>query len=45
MIRENSIGKIVEESAQKFPTHTPREYHALTRGWILNEIFRRVEPR
>merc|ERR1719264_1128454 len=23
---------------------TNREYHGLTRGWILNEIFRRVEP-
>jgi CubicO group peptidase (beta-lactamase class C family) len=25
-------------------TGTKREYHGLTRGWILNEIFRRVDP-
>ncbi|MDA1075726.1 MAG: serine hydrolase, partial [Proteobacteria bacterium] len=45
-IKQNSIGAVVER-------HTPifrpgegnqREYHAITRGWIANEVFRRVEP-
>ena len=32
---------------QMFPPesfNSTREYHAVTRGYILNEIFRRVEP-
>jgi CubicO group peptidase (beta-lactamase class C family) len=46
-IKNNSIGRIIEEepfmkvSKEKEIT---RACHALTRGWILNEIFRRVDP-
>ena len=43
-IKQNSIGKIIETDTQVFPTGNPRIYHALTRGWIENEIFRRVFP-
>ena len=40
-------GSIIERSEQRFPpSHkgTNREYHAVTRGWIVNELVRRVDP-
>ena len=46
-IKKNSLGKIIENEKLHFPPHkskTTREYHAFTRGTILNEIFRRVDP-
>jgi CubicO group peptidase (beta-lactamase class C family) len=45
-IKQNTIGLIIERQTQKYPTGSggKREYHAVTRGWILNEIFRRVDP-
>jgi CubicO group peptidase (beta-lactamase class C family) len=47
-IKENAIGKVIEAEEQAFPPKeqgTNREYHGVTRGLILNEIFRRVEPQ
>ena len=45
-IKQNKIGRIIESLAQKFGKGggKRREYHALTRGWIVNEVFRRVDP-
>ena len=46
-IKANSIGAVLERQTPNFPPSkyaTVREYHGLTRGWILNEIFRRVDP-
>jgi len=54
-IRENKLGKLIEDLSPVFPTkelgvsnpdgsETRRAYHALTRGWVLNEIVRRVDP-
>ena len=46
-IRRNAIGRIIEGQTQNFSApdeDNTREYHALTRGWIVNEIFRRVDP-
>ena len=45
-IKQNKVGKIIEEHAQKYRPNggSRREYHAVTRGWIVNEVFRRVEP-
>ena len=45
-IKQNSIGKVIEGLSAKIPNN-PRErrnYHAMTRGWVVNELFRRVEP-
>lgn len=42
-IKENRIGKIIESQTQHYGEKSRREYHAVTRGWIANEIFRRVE--
>ena len=46
-IKTNAIGAIIERQTQRFPVgkDTQREYHAMTRGFIANEIFRRIEPQ
>lgn len=46
-IHDNVVGKALEEHPLKFPDNTssPREYHAISRGWIANEIFRRVDSK
>ena len=45
-IKENRVGKVIEGHALRFRKGDggKREYHAITRGWIVNEIFRRVDP-
>ncbi len=45
-IKENRIGRIIEAHPQKFRSGggSTREYHAITRGWIVNEVFRRIDP-
>ena len=48
-IKTNSIGAVIENCSQFFPNssngvHTKRAYHGITRGFILNEIVRRVDP-
>ncbi len=45
-IKQNSVGAIIENHPQRYRKGTGkrREYHAVTRGWIANEIFRRVDP-
>ena len=46
-IKQNKVGEIIEQHAQFFKPgeNTQREYHAVTRGWIVNELFRRVDPQ
>lgn len=45
-IKQNKIGKIIENHPQTFRAGegSAREYHAISRGWIANEVFRRVDP-
>lgn len=44
-IKQNKVGSIIEDHPQKYrPGGSRREYHAITRGWIINEVFRRVDP-
>jgi CubicO group peptidase (beta-lactamase class C family) len=45
-LKSNVVGAIIERQTQKFRAGpgNQREYHAITRGWIANEVFRRVEP-
>jgi len=44
-IKQNAVGRIIEEHAPSFrASGSKREYHGLTRGWIVNEVFRRVDP-
>ena len=42
-ILKNSIGSVIETDTQIYPETHRRMYHAITRDWISNEIFRRVE--
>ena len=55
-IKSNVVSGIIESSNPLWPTkelgccnpdgtETRRAYHALTRGWVLNEIVRRVDPQ
>lgn len=46
-IKQNKIGELIEQHAQRFAEgeNKQREYHAVTRGWIVNELFRRVDPQ
>jgi CubicO group peptidase (beta-lactamase class C family) len=45
-LQENAVGSVIERQTQKYRSgqDNKREYHAITRGWIANEVFRRVEP-
>jgi len=44
-IKQNAVGSLIEGHDQKFRADDDRrEYHAMTRGWIVNEVFRRVDP-
>ncbi len=45
-IKQNAIGRIIEQQSSRYASKdgNKREYHALTRGWIVNELFRRVDP-
>lgn len=44
-IKRNRVGKVIEAHTPRFRkgAQNQREYHAVTRGWIANEIFRRVD--
>ena len=52
-LKANVVGDVIEKTARKLPennknpdgTDSKREYHAVTRGLILNEILRRVDPK
>jgi len=44
-IKRNKVGRIIEQHRQRYREGgSRREYHAITRGWIINEVFRRVDP-
>ena len=44
-IKQNKIGRIIEESHTERYQGTTRAYHPTSRDWITNEIFRRVEAK
>ena len=44
-IKENAIGKVIEDQVYVYEPGTRRDYHFFTRGWIANEIVRRVDPK
>ena len=47
-IKQNHLGALIEKLEPNWPMlakHGSKcEYHAFTRGWILNEIIRRIDP-
>ncbi len=46
-LQANTVGALIERQSAQFRegAGNQREYHAITRGWIANEVFRRVEPQ
>uniref|UniRef100_A0A915Q236 Beta-lactamase-related domain-containing protein n=1 Tax=Setaria digitata TaxID=48799 RepID=A0A915Q236_9BILA len=38
------ISRIIEQTKPRWPTGTVVAYHALTYGWLLDQIVRRVDP-
>jgi len=38
------VAAILAKQAPIYPLTTPREYHNLTAGWVINEVFRRQSP-
>ena len=45
-LKQNAVGEVIASQPLRFRAGggSRREYHAVTRGWILNEIFRRADP-
>ena len=43
-VKKNMIGAVIEKTTPFWRKDSKRVYHAITRDWINNEIFRRVEP-
>ena len=47
-IKKNQVGEIIEDEPQHFKEKNgfkyKREYHAFTRGTIINELVRRIHP-
>ena len=45
-LKQNSVGRIIEQHGLNYDGAGggKREYHGFTRGWIINEVFRRAEP-
>ena len=43
-IKKNAVGQVIEQHGLSYSSGGKREYHAITRGWVVNELFRRVDP-
>ena len=43
-IKQNCVGQVIERQSPSYPDTGRRQYHAVTRGWVANEIVRRVSP-
>ena len=41
-IKQNCVGEVIERQSPSYPDTGRRQYHAVTRGWVANEIVRRV---
>ena len=46
-LSKGGVAEILEKMTCRFPSKETKwlSYHAMTRGWILNEIARRVDPK
>jgi len=44
-IKKNKVGEVIERQTYKDLPGTRRDYHIYTRGWIINEVFRRADPK
>ena len=48
-VKRNKIGRIIEDQPLHFPEYehldSQSEYHTITRGLIVNELVRRIDPK
>jgi CubicO group peptidase (beta-lactamase class C family) len=46
-IKTNVVGRVIEKQRPRYREgeFNRREYHSFTRGWVVNEIVRRVDPQ
>ena len=44
-IKENKVGKMIEGQKLHYPEDTKSEYHGMTRGFIINELIRRLDSK
>ena len=44
-IKENKVGKMIEGQKLHYPENTKSEYHGMTRGFIINELIRRLDSK
>ena len=43
-IKGGSVSAVIAGQKPDWQAHTRREYHGTTRGWVINEVVRRVDP-
>jgi len=43
-LHKGTLASLIGGNKQIFPEETPRQYHNLTGGWIINEVVRRATP-
>lgn len=43
-LSNGSVASVLARQTPIMPVDTPREYHGLTAGWVMNEVFRRLSP-
>ena len=43
-LTNGKVASILCQQEPIYPVDTPREYHNLTAGWVINEVFRRQSP-
>ena len=44
-LREGALSKFISGQVPRSTPGSKQQYHALSRGWILNEIVRRADPK
>jgi len=44
-LRNNRVAQVLEKELPHWPEDCKREYHAITRGAVIQELFRRVDPK
>ena len=44
-LRQGALSKFISDQVPLTPPGSRQAYHAISRGWILNEVVRRVDPK
>jgi len=43
-LHKGTVASLIGQNKQVFPEGTPRQYHNISGGWIINEVVRRATP-